>query len=148
MSLTIPMSPMTWKLWNIFQADVTNVWMMHQSEVQWMPLDLTDNILKLVQVIPWCHRTTNYSLSQFWPWSMLLYGVMEPQWVKSRLKPNNVPAQSIAVTNIKHDWYFCLTIDDSYECFGEKVTLLWRQLSVQTINVMSGNNFASGPIHF
>ena len=46
-----------------------------------MPLDLTDDESKLVQVMAWCHQATSHYLSQCWPSSMLPCGVIRPQWV-------------------------------------------------------------------
>ena len=47
----------------------------------WMSLDFTDDQSRLVQVMAWCHQATSHYLSQYWPKSLLPYGVTRPQWV-------------------------------------------------------------------
>ena len=47
-----------------------------------MSLDSTNDQSTLVQVMAWCHQTTNHNLSQCWPRSLSPYGVTRPQWVK------------------------------------------------------------------
>ena len=37
----------------------------------------------LVQVMAWCRQATSHYLSQFWPTSLLPYGLTRPQWVNS-----------------------------------------------------------------
>ena len=49
----------------------------------WMPLDFTDDQSTLVQVLAWCRQATSHYLSQCWPRSLLPYGVIRQQWVKS-----------------------------------------------------------------
>ena len=50
--------------------------------LRWMPLDLTDDMSTLVQVMAWCRQATSHYLSQCWPRFMSPYGVTRPQWVK------------------------------------------------------------------
>ena len=50
--------------------------------LRWMPLDLTDDMSTLVQVMVWCCQATSHYLSQSWPRSLLPYGITRPQWVK------------------------------------------------------------------
>ena len=38
----------------------------------------------LVLVTAWCHQPTSHYLSQYWPRSMMTYGVTRPQYVKSQ----------------------------------------------------------------
>ena len=52
------------------------------NALRWMPRDLTDDKLTLVQVMAWCCQATSHYLSQCWPSSMSPYGVTRPQWVK------------------------------------------------------------------
>ena len=47
----------------------------------WMSLDFTDDQSTLVQVMAWCHQATSHYMSQYWPRSLLPYGVIKPQWV-------------------------------------------------------------------
>ena len=47
--------------------------------LRWMIQDLTDDKSTLVQVMVWCHQATSHYLSQWWPKSMLFYGVIRPQ---------------------------------------------------------------------
>ena len=48
---------------------------------RWTPQDLTDDQSTLVQVMAWCRQATSDFLNQCWPSSMMLYGVIRPQWV-------------------------------------------------------------------
>ena len=50
--------------------------------LRWMSLDLTDDKSTLVQVMAWCRQATSHYLSQWWPRSLLPYGVTWPLWVK------------------------------------------------------------------
>ena len=47
----------------------------------WMSLDFTDDQSTLVQVMAWCRQATSHYLSQYWPRSLLPYGITRPQWV-------------------------------------------------------------------
>ena len=47
----------------------------------WMPENFTDDKSTLVQVMAWCHQAPSHYLSQYWPRSMLPYGITRPQWV-------------------------------------------------------------------
>ena len=51
---------------------------------RWMSLDLTDDKSTLVQVMAWRRQATSHYLSQFWPRSLSLYGVIRPQWVNNK----------------------------------------------------------------
>ena len=53
--------------------------------LRWMPLDLTDDISTLIQVMAWCRQATSHYLSNCWPRSLSPYGVNRPQWVKAHL---------------------------------------------------------------
>ena len=46
-----------------------------------MSLDLTGDKSTLLQVMAWCRQATSHYLSQWWPRSLLPYGVTRPQWV-------------------------------------------------------------------
>ena len=50
----------------------------------YMPLDLTNDKSKLVQVVAWCHQATSHYLSQCWSRSLSPYGVIRPQWVNNQ----------------------------------------------------------------
>ena len=50
----------------------------HKIALRWMPLDLSDDKSTLVQVMAWCHQATSHYLSQCWPRSMSLNGVIRP----------------------------------------------------------------------
>ena len=54
-----------------------------ETALIWMSLDFTDDQSTLVQVMAWCHQATSHYLSQYWPKSLLPYGVTRPQWVNS-----------------------------------------------------------------
>ena len=47
----------------------------------WMSLDFTDDQSTLVPVMAWCCQATSHNLSQYWPRSLLPYGVTRLQWV-------------------------------------------------------------------
>ena len=51
--------------------------------LRWLPLDLTDEKLTLVQVMAWCHQTTSFYLSQCWSRSLSPNGVTRSQWVNT-----------------------------------------------------------------
>ena len=53
----------------------------HDNALRWMPQDLTDDKLTLVQVMAWCHQAASQYLSQCWLSSLSPYGVARPQWV-------------------------------------------------------------------
>ena len=41
-----------------------------------------DDMSTLFQVMAWCRQATSHYLNQCWPWSLPLYGITKPQWVK------------------------------------------------------------------
>ena len=47
---------------------------------RWLPPDLTDDKSTLVQVMTWCRQATSHYLGQFWPMSLLSYGVTKCVW--------------------------------------------------------------------
>ena len=49
----------------------------------WMPLDNTDDLSKLGQVMAWCRQATSHYLSQCWPRSLSPHDVTRPQWVNT-----------------------------------------------------------------
>ena len=51
-----------------------------QIAPSWMPQNVTDGTLTLVQVMAWCRQETSHYLSQCWPRFMLPYGITRPQW--------------------------------------------------------------------
>ena len=51
--------------------------------LRWIPLDLTDDMSTLVQVMAWCRQASSHYLSQCWSRSQSPYGVTRPQWVNS-----------------------------------------------------------------
>ena len=53
----------------------------NDNAFRWMPDDLTDDKLKLVQPMAWCHQAASHYLGQCWLRSMLPYGVIRPQWI-------------------------------------------------------------------
>ena len=52
--------------------------------LRWMPQVLTGHKSTLVQVMAWCHQATSPYLSQYWPRSLLPYGITRPQWLLLR----------------------------------------------------------------
>ena len=50
--------------------------------LRWMSLDLTDEKSTLFRVMAWCRQAASHNLSQWWPRSLLPYGITRPQWVK------------------------------------------------------------------
>ena len=69
--------------------------------LRWLPLDLTDDKSKLVQVMTWCRQATSHYLSQCWPRSMSPYSVIRPKWVNKY---------------ILLIFPFCLLLHWSHEC--------------------------------
>ena len=67
-----------------FKLTLVNVgWgISYEIALRWMPLDLTGDKSKLVQVMAWCLQATSHYLSQCWPRSLSPYDVNRPQWVK------------------------------------------------------------------
>ena len=56
---------------------------------QWfrrMPLDLSDVMSTLFQVMTWWCQAASHYLRQYWPRSMSPCGVTRPQWVQQRKK--------------------------------------------------------------
>ena len=49
--------------------------------ISWMPQDLTDYLLTLVQVMAWCRQATSHYMSQCWPRSLSPYDITRPQWL-------------------------------------------------------------------
>ena len=70
--------------WVIFKLSLVNGgWgISYEIALRWMPLDLTDDKLTLVQVMAWCRQATSHYVSQCWPRSMSPNNVTRPQWVK------------------------------------------------------------------
>ena len=56
----------------------------HVNFSHWWLMYLAYDKSTLVQVMAWCRQATSHYLSQFWPRSLLSYGVIRPQWVKHR----------------------------------------------------------------
>ena len=52
----------------------------YEIALRWMPLDLTDDKLTLVQVMAWCRQATSYYLSKCWPRFVSPNGVTKPQY--------------------------------------------------------------------
>ena len=55
-----------------------------------IPQNTSDDNLRLVQVMVWCHQATRHYLDQCSPRSMLPYGVARSQSVKGMLLPNQL----------------------------------------------------------
>ena len=71
----------------------------------WMSLDFTNDQSTLVQVMAWCHQATSHYLSQCWPRSLSLYGVIRPQWVNSNLQLSTTCTKCACIlSEILHDW--------------------------------------------
>ena len=50
--------------------------------LRWMPQNLGNEKLTLVQAMAWYHQATSHYLNKCWPRSMSPYGITRPQWVK------------------------------------------------------------------
>ena len=63
----------------ILQVVVMVIILSIYSEValKWIPDEFTDDKLTLVQVMAWCHQATSQYLSQYWPKSILKYGITQ-----------------------------------------------------------------------
>ena len=68
------------------------MWICHQINIS-RP---TNDKSILVQVMAWCRQATSHYLSQYWPSSMLPYGITRPQWVYS-LAPGRFDSDSKTV---------------------------------------------------
>ena len=75
--------------WLIFKrmSFITGWGISSEIALRWMSLDFTGDKSTLVQVMAWCHRTTNHYLSQCWPRSVSPFVVTGPQWVKGSCQP-------------------------------------------------------------
>ena len=73
----------------------------YEIALRWMPLDLTDDKLTLVQVMAWCRQATSHYLSQCWLRSMSPNGVTRPQWVKRDVHKNPNSLCNVLDTNKK-----------------------------------------------
>ena len=56
------------------------------NAIRWMPKNLTNDWLTLVQVMTWHCQATSHYLKKCWPRSMLPYDIIRPQWVKISVK--------------------------------------------------------------
>ena len=70
--------------WVIFKLILLNCgWgISYEIALTWMPLNFTDHMSTLVQVMAWCHQAPSHYLNQCWPRSPTPYSVTRPQWVK------------------------------------------------------------------
>ena len=73
--------------------------------LRWMSLDLTYDKSTWDQVMAWCRQSTSHYLSQWWPRSLLPYGVTHPQWVKAYIDGlvqdcSNSSALAIGITAV------------------------------------------------
>ena len=83
----------------IFKLNVHN----GHSLLRWMPHNLTNEMITLIQVMAYCHQATNHYLKQCWLRSMSSYGVTRPNWVivkhvstlKSQKALHALPSQAI-----------------------------------------------------
>ena len=76
------------KVWSFMHNRSLGTWL--EIALRWMPQNLTNKKSKLVQVMIWCHHATSHYLSQCWPRSLLPYGVIDLQWVKSMVQSYNL----------------------------------------------------------
>ena len=49
--------------------------------LRWLSLDLTNDMLTLVQVMAWCRQATSHYLSRYWPSSVSPHSISRPQWI-------------------------------------------------------------------
>ena len=79
--------------YQIFQIiSVINGWgISSELALRWTSLYLTDDKSTLVQVMAWCRQATSHYLSQWWPRSLLPYGVTRPQWVNGLVPSGDMP---------------------------------------------------------
>ena len=76
---------------------------------RWMPQELTDNMSTLVQVIAWCRQATSLttnlaSISQYWPRSILLYGVTISHTAVPYHSEVEIPSSVVEVTSVESFW--------------------------------------------
>ena len=93
-----------------------------------MPLDLTDDKSKLVQVMAWCRQATSHYLSQCWYRSMSPYGITRPQWVNMSTTVSQIICNSTIFfspqldkannkdnTNVLHYWSLLSSMDSPHK---------------------------------
>ena len=51
------------------------------TALKWMPHELTNYLLTLVQVMAWCRQATSHYLNQCWLTYMTPHSVTRPQWI-------------------------------------------------------------------
>ena len=54
-----------------------------ENAPRWMLSNLTDHMVTLVQLMPWCRQATSHYLRHSWHIFMSPYGVIWPQWINS-----------------------------------------------------------------
>ena len=66
-----------------FQVNFSDGWGIScEIALAYLSLDWTDDELKLVHAMAWCHQATSHYLIQCWPIYVWPYGITTPQWVK------------------------------------------------------------------
>ena len=75
----------------IFKLSIQNYTLgfYRQSALRWMSHKLIDEKSILVQVMAWCRKAASHYLNQCWPWFMSPYGVIRPQYERSKCRENS-----------------------------------------------------------
>ena len=84
----------------------------------WMPHNLSDDWLTLVQVIACCHQAPCHYLGQCWPRSMAPFDITRPQCIKARISCHCISKllhdsitmfydQSMSFVKL---WYYCYIV--------------------------------------
>ena len=70
---------------------VTGGWGMScEIALIWMSLDVFDDQSTLVQVMAWCRQAVSHYLSQCWPRSLSLYGVITAAGIDTEIIPEKI----------------------------------------------------------
>ena len=98
------------------------------NALRWMPQDLINDKLTLVQVMAWCHQATSHYLSQCRSRSISPYGVTRGQWVNQiRLVLASQSFLSLSLQT-SHFTFKIFSIWISY-IFQNILWLYWKKLS-------------------
>ena len=108
---------------------------------RWMPQNRTKGKSILVQVLAWCHQATSHYLSQCWPRSILPYGIIRLQWIKTL--QHMLTHGLTHWGRVTHIWINKLTIIGSINGLspGRRQAIIWTNAGILLIGPL-GTNFS------
>ena len=110
-----------------------------ENTLRWMPQNTVKSTL--VQVMASCHQATRHYLNQYWPRSMLPYGIIRPQWVKWI-------RQLIASMKVIHIfWHRVLFGDQSFKSGKNPVNILRHLPNESVENLPKAHKCHHSPCH-